>query len=352
MTDPLPSSTPPILVTGCAGFIGFHLAQRLLDNSIPVIGIDNLDDYYDVTLKEARLQILRKHAIFQFHLLDLIDYAALENLFQDHKFVTAVHLAAQPGVRYSLLNPRAYLNSNITAFFNILEAARHHRISHLIYASSSSVYGLNAKMPFSVHDNVDHPISFYAASKKADELLAHTYSHLFDIPTTGLRFFTAYGPWYRPDMALFKFSRAIYLGEPLTLYNYGNMRRDFTYIDDIVDGILGVFNHPPAPNAEWSRDHPDPGSSPSPYKVYNIGAGQPVDLMHFLGLIEKGIGKKAVVNLAPMQPGDIPASFADISDLTRDTGYQPKFSVEEGIQRFLDWFLDYYGSGRPIPKSD
>jgi UDP-glucuronate 4-epimerase len=352
MIDLLSNLRSPILVTGCAGFIGFHLANRLLQDGIPVFGLDNLNDYYDVSIKNARLELLREHTSFRFLKQDLVDHAALENLFATEHFSCVVHLAAQAGVRYSLVNPRAYLDSNLIAYFNVLDISRRFKVSHLVYASSSSVYGLNSKMPFSIHDNVDHPISLYAASKKSNELLAHAYSHMFGLPTTGLRFFTAYGPWGRPDMALFKFSRSVFLGEPLTLYNYGKMQRDFTYIDDVVQGILGVLHHVPEPNPEWTGNHPDPGTSPSPYRVYNIGASRQVDLLHFLELIEIGIGKKAIVNLAPIQPGDIPASFADISDLARDTGYEPRVSVEEGVQRFLDWFLDYYGSGRPIPMSD
>jgi len=347
-------STPPdsILVTGCAGFIGFHLTKRLLSDGESVVGIDNLSDYYDVALKDARLAILQTHASFRFHKLDLADQKALNELRQEARFSTVVHLAAQPGVRYSLVNPRAYLDANITGFFNVLEASRLSGVTHLIFASSSSVYGLNSKMPFSAQDPVDHPISFYAASKKANELMAHSYAHLFRLPSTGLRFFTAYGPWYRPDMALFKFSRAIYLGEPVTLFNYGKMQRDFTYIDDVVDGILGIMRHPPAAKQSWSQDRPDPGSSLSPFTIYNIAAGKPVELSYVLRLIEEGIGKKATVTMEPMQPGELPSTFADITDLARDTGYQPKVSVEVGVARFLEWFLDYYGSGRPIPKSD
>lgn len=341
----------PILVTGCAGFIGFHLANRLLSDGESVVGVDNLSEYYDVTLKESRLAILKRHSSFRFCQLDLADQNAVHDLYRDARFSSVVHLAAQPGIRYSLINPRAYLDANIIGFFNVLDATRQIGATHLIFASSSSVYGLNARMPFSVHDPVDHPISIYAASKKANEMLAHTYAHLFHLPLTGLRFFTAYGPWYRPDMALFKFSRAIYLEEPVTLFNNGKMLRDFTYIDDVVDGILGVMTHPPAPNKAWSGDRPDPGSSPSPFKIYNIGAGKPVELSYLLHLIEEGLGKQAVVETKPMQPGELPSTLADITDLARDTGYQPKVSLEEGVGKFLEWFLDYYGSGRPIPRA-
>jgi UDP-glucuronate 4-epimerase len=345
------NSYSPTLITGCAGFIGFHLAKRMLNDGVTVIGIDNLNDYYDVSLKQARLDILKEYSTFRFVRHDLVNYEGLEICFQHYQFPLVVHLAAQAGVRYSLKNPRAYLDSNLIGFFNILEVCHQHQISHLIYASSSSVYGLNTNMPFSVHHNVDHPISLYAASKKSNELLAHSYSHLFQLPTTGLRFFTAYGPWGRPDMALFRFSRAIYLGEPLTLYNYGKMRRDFTYIDDIIQGIIGVILHPPKPNPNWTGDKPDPGSAPSSFRVYNIGAGRSVELSYFLKLIEQGIGKTTKVEMAPMQPGEVPVTFADVSDLVRDTGYQPKTSIEEGIELFLEWFLDFYGSGRTIPKA-
>ena len=351
MTNPIVIQNSPVLITGCAGFIGFHLAKRLLNDGVSIIGLDSLNDYYDVSLKQARLDILREYSTFQFLHQDLVNHEDLEECFQHHRFSLVIHLAAQAGVRYSLENPRAYLDSNLIGFFNILEACRRNHISHLVYASSSSVYGLNTNMPFSIHHNVDHPISLYAASKKSNELLAHSYSHLFQLPTTGLRFFTAYGPWGRPDMALFRFSRAIYLGEPLTLYNYGKMRRDFTYVDDIIQGIIGVILHPPEPNPEWSGDCPDPGSAPSPFRVYNIGAGRSVEVLYFLKLIEQGMGKTTKVEMAPMQPGEVPSTFSDITDLAKDTGYQPTVSIEEGITRFLEWFLDYYGSGRTIPKA-
>ncbi len=350
MSNQIPKISGPILVTGCAGFIGFHLAKRLLENGIEVHGIDNVNDYYDVSLKEARLDILKEFDTFLFRKQDLRDYGALEEVFNQERFPIVAHLAAQAGVRYSLVNPQAYLDSNLVAFFNVLEMTRQHEVSHLVYASSSSVYGLNTTMPFSVHHNVDHPISLYAASKKSNELMAHSYSHIFGLPTTGLRFFSVYGPWGRPDMALFLFSRAIYIGEPLKLFNHGKMQRDFTYIDDIIDGIMGVLPRIPIPDENWQGDNPDPGSSPAPFRVYNIGGGRTVELTRFLELIEQEIGKPAIVEMTPMQPGDVQASFADISDLAEETGYQPKVSVEEGIKRFVQWFLDYYGSGRPIPK--
>ncbi|MBS1261715.1 MAG: UDP-N-acetylglucosamine 4-epimerase [Calditrichaeota bacterium] len=341
----------PVLVTGSAGFIGFHLARRLLESGRRVIGVDNLNDYYDVALKEARTELLAENRDFSFIRMDLEQRADVGRLFAEHGFREVVHMAAQAGVRYSLVNPRAYLDANLIAFFNVLDACRHNGVRHFVYASSSSVYGLNTRRPFSVHDNVDHPISLYAASKKANELLAHTYSNLYQVPSTGLRFFTVYGPWGRPDMALFRFCRAIFLGEPLTLYNHGEMERDFTYVDDIVDGVLGVLDTVPAPNPDWQGSDPDPGTSPGPYRVYNIGAGRPIHLRRFLELIETYIGRTTEVRLAPMQPGDVPATYADISDLNRDTGYDPKVPVEEGIRRFVEWFLDYYGRGRKIPDS-
>lgn len=340
------------LVTGCAGFIGFHLCRRLLADGHRVAGVDNLNDYYDVKLKEARLAILLENDSFIFHKLDLKERSPVEELFATETYDAVIHLAAQAGVRYSLINPYAYLDSNMIGFFNLLESCRQNDIPHLIYASSSSVYGLNTTLPFSIHDNVDHPISFYAASKKSNELTAHTYSHLFGLPTTGLRFFTVYGPWGRPDMALFKFCRSILLDEPLTLYNFGNMSRDFTYIDDIIQGVVGVINNPAQPNPDWVGSNPDPGSSPAPYRIYNIGAGNPVQLQDFLALIEENMGKKAIVEYAPMQPGDVAATEADIEDLRNDVGYNPGFSVKEGIERFVEWFLSYYGEGsRTIPKA-
>ena len=345
-----PQRNSSVLVTGAAGFIGFHLSKSLLEKGLSVFGVDNLNDYYDVRLKKARLEILQKYNLFSFHRFDLANREKVENLFDQNNFSSVVHLAAQAGVRYSLTNPYAYLQSNFVGFFNIIETSKQVKIPHLLYASSSSVYGLNTKMPFSVHDNVDHPVSFYAASKKSNELVAHAYSHLFGLPTTGLRFFTVYGPWGRPDMALFKFCRSILLDEPLTLYNYGDMSRDFTYVDDIIEGVQLAMNHPPIPNPNWSGKTLDPGSSPSPYRIYNIGAGKLVKLRKFLELIEEHMGKKGIVELAGMQPGDVQATSADISDLSEETGYKPETPVEEGIPRFVKWFLEYYGASEDIPK--
>jgi len=331
-----------ILVTGAAGFIGFHLADRLLRRGDEVIGVDNVNDYYDVTLKEGRLRLLQGREGFRFHRLDLSDSGGMARLFEDEKPEVVVNLAAQAGVRYSLQNPQAYINSNIVGFTNILEACRHNPVRHLVYASSSSVYGANTKMPFSIHHNVDHPVSLYAASKKANELMAHTYSHLFRIPTTGLRFFTVYGPWGRPDMALFLFTKAILEGRPIDVFNQGKMQRDFTYIDDIVEGVMRVADTPARPNPEWSGSHPDPGTSAAPYKIYNIGNHQPVELMHFISILEEKLGRKATVNLMPIQPGDVPATYADVEDLMRDVGFAPATPIEVGIGRFVDWYRDYY----------
>jgi len=341
----------PVLVTGCAGFIGFHLTKRLLIDGIPVFGLDNLNNYYDVSLKNARLKILQEFTSFRFQKQDLIDNDALEKLFLKERFPVVVHLAAQPGVRYSDKNPRAYLDSNLVGFFNILDVSQRFKVSHFVYASSSSVYGLSTRLPFSEHDQADHPVSLYAASKKANELLVHSYSHRFGMPSTGLRFFIAYGSWYRPDMALFKFSRAILTGEPITLHNNGKMQRDYIYIDDLVEGILALLIRPPAPNREWSGNHPDPATSSAPYRVYNIGAGHPVEMSYVLKLLEENIGKKAVVELVSMHPSEVQNTCADITDFTRDTGYQPKVPIEEGIKLFLEWFLDYDGSGRTIPTA-
>lgn len=340
----------PILVTGVAGFIGFHLAKVLLDQGQKVVGIDIVNDYYDVTLKEDRLAQLTSSDLFKFHRIDMADAQKIKNVFDNEQFSSVVNLAAQAGVRHSINNPESYINSNLIGFFNILQNCRLQNVDHFVYASSSSVYGLNKTMPFSAKDNVDHPISLYAASKKSNELMAHSYSHLFGLPTTGLRFFTVYGPWGRPDMALFKFCRSIMMDEPLTLFNFGKMQRDFTYIDDIVNGILNVIETPPAANPDWSGDNPDPSSAPSPFRIYNIGAGSPVELMRFLELIEKEMGKKAIVEKAPIQPGDVPATSADIDGLVNDTGYHPQVSVEEGIKRFVEWFKDYYGNGKTIPS--
>lgn len=332
-----------VLVTGAAGFIGFHLAKRLLDSGCHVTGIDNLNPYYDVRLKEDRLAILATHENFEFHKTDLSDKKGLEKIFGNTSFDVVVNLAAQAGVRYSLTNPNAYVDSNITGFVNILECCRHNNVKHLVFASSSSVYGANTKMPFSVHDNVDHPVSLYAASKKSNELMAHTYSHLFQLPCTGLRFFTVYGPWGRPDMALFLFTKAMLAGKAIKVFNHGNMKRDFTYIDDIVEGVVRVMARLPGPNQEWSGDAPDPGSSYAPYKLYNIGNNNPVKLMDFIAAIEKALGKKAKKEFLDLQPGDVPATYADIDDLIKDVGFKPEITIETGIERFISWYEDYYG---------
>jgi len=331
-----------ILVTGCAGFIGFHVALRLLRDGETVHGLDNLNDYYDPVLKEARLKLLTAFPHFTFHRTDLADQAAIAAIFADNAPDRVVHLAAQAGVRYSLVNPRAYTDANITGFLHILEGCRHAKVNHLVYASSSSVYGLNTTMPFSVHHNVDHPVSLYAATKKANELMAHSYSHLFNLPTTGLRFFTVYGPWGRPDMALFLFTKAILEGKPIDVYNEGKMRRDFTYVDDIVEGVVRVLRQPAAPNPAWSAAQPDSATSRAPYRLYNIGNHSPVELGRFIEIIEENLGKKAVKNLLPLQPGDVPMSFADVSDLTRDTGFTPATPIEDGVRRFIIWYRDYY----------
>ena len=331
-----------VLVTGAAGFIGFHVTQRLLARGDTVVGMDNLNTYYDVRLKQDRLAQLQSRSGFQFHKLDLADGAGMANLFATQRPERVVHLAAQAGVRYSLTNPHAYVESNLVGFMNILEGCRHNNVQHLAYASSSSVYGANTKMPFSVHDNVDHPVSLYAASKKANELMAHTYSHLYQLPTTGLRFFTVYGPWGRPDMALFLFTKAILNGQPIDVFNHGKMRRDFTYIDDIVEGILRVTDTVPTPNPEWSGMKPDPGTSKAPYRIYNIGNNQPVELLDFIAAIETSLGKKAEKNLLPMQPGDVPATYADVDDLMRDVGFRPATPITVGIARFVEWYRSYY----------
>jgi UDP-glucuronate 4-epimerase len=331
-----------ILVTGAAGFIGFHLAQRLLNEGHQVIGIDSLNDYYDVTLKEDRLAQLTDKDGFTFHKIDLADREKIEQLFERYEFESVINLGAQAGVRYSLQNPRAYLDSNITGFGNILEGCRHYRIKHLVYASSSSVYGANTKIPFSVHDNVDHPISLYAATKKANELMAHSYSHLYRIPTTGLRFFTVYGPWGRPDMAPMLFTKAILAGKPIDVFNYGKMQRDFTYVDDIVEGVIKVMHNIPEPNPEWVGTAPDPATSKAPYRIYNIGNNQPIELMYFIEVLEKSLGIEATKNILPIQPGDVPITYADVSDLTRDVGFKPDTSIELGVQRFVEWYRDYY----------
>jgi UDP-glucuronate 4-epimerase len=332
-----------ILVTGVAGFIGFHVAQTLLKQGKIVIGLDNLNDYYDVNLKYGRLAQLEPYDRFQFHKLDLADRSGMEALFAKHQFDRVVHLAAQAGVRYSLQNPHAYIDSNLVGFMNILEGCRQGQVQHLVFASSSSVYGANRSMPFSVHDPVDHPLSLYAATKKSNELMAHTYSHLYQIPMTGLRFFTVYGPWGRPDMALFKFTKSILEGQPIEVYNRGQMRRDFTYIDDIVDGIIRVLDRIPQSDLSWSAQQPDPSSSHAPYRIYNIGNNQPVALLRFIEVLEQAIGIEANKHLLPLQPGDVLETYADISDLTEAVGYVPKTPIEIGIPRFVEWYLQYYG---------
>ncbi len=332
-----------ILVTGAAGFIGFHLSRRLLEEGLEVVGLDIVNDYYDPAIKEARLEILKPYKGFKFVKKDLSDRKAMEDLFSQGAFDGVVNLAAQAGVRYSLINPQSYVDSNLVGFVNILEGCRHNGVKHLVFASSSSVYGSNTRMPFSVHDNVDHPVSLYAASKKSNELMAHAYSHLFGLCCTGLRFFTVYGPWGRPDMALFLFTKAILEDRPIDVFNYGKMQRDFTYIDDIVEGVVRVLRKPARPNPEWNGDNPDPGSSYAPYKIYNIGNNQPVELLHFIKVIEDTLGKKAEMNLLPLQPGDVPATYANIDDLVRDTGFKPSTTLEEGIPRFIKWYRDYFG---------
>jgi UDP-glucuronate 4-epimerase len=331
-----------ILVTGCAGFIGFHVARRLLSEGETIHGLDCVNDYYDPILKERRLTLLQAFPGFTFHRVELADQAAVTKVFSTHHPKSVVHLAAQAGVRYSLTNPRAYTDSNITGFLHILEGCRHHDVQHLVYASSSSVYGLNTAMPFSVHHNVDHPVSLYAATKKANELMAHSYSHLFNLPTTGLRFFTVYGPWGRPDMALFLFTKAILDGTPINVFNDGKMKRDFTYIDDIVEGIVRVLRRPATPNPDWRADAPDSATSRAPYRLYNIGNHSPVELSRFIEIIEDCLGKKAVKNLLPLQAGDVPMSFADVENLSRDTGFAPNTSIETGIARFAEWYQAYY----------
>lgn len=331
-----------VLVTGAAGFIGSALSIRLLERGDEVVGIDNLNDYYDVNLKLARLEPLRDYKQFKFIKLEIADRFAVEALFGKEKFQRVMHLAAQAGVRYSITNPRAYIDSNIIGFMNILEGCRHNAIEHLAYASSSSVYGANTKMPFSIHDNVDHPVSLYAASKKANELMAHTYSHLYKLPTTGLRFFTVYGPWGRPDMSLFMFTRNIIEGKPIDVFNYGNHRRDFTYIDDIVEGVIRVIDQPAQANVSWASENPDPGTSLAPYRIYNIGNNNPVNLLAFIETLEKCLGRDAIKNFLPLQPGDVPDTYADVSDLANDLGYKPGTLLETGIRNFVEWYKDFY----------
>ncbi|WP_313082164.1 NAD-dependent epimerase [Atlantibacter sp.] len=330
------------LVTGAAGFIGFHVSERLLAAGHQVIGIDNLNDYYDVNLKLARLDLLKKHSAFRFDKIDLADREAMATLFSTEHFQRVIHLAAQAGVRYSLENPHAYAEANLTGHLNVLEGCRHNKIEHLLYASSSSVYGLNRKMPFSTEDSVDHPVSLYAATKKANELMSHTYSHLYGLPTTGLRFFTVYGPWGRPDMALFKFTSAIIEGKSIDVYNHGQMRRDFTYIDDIAEAIVRLQDVIPEPDSTWTVEEGTPATSSAPYRVYNIGNSSPVALMDYISALEKALGKEAIKNMLPMQPGDVLATSADTRALYEVIGFKPQTSVEEGVQQFVDWYKKFY----------
>ena len=331
-----------ILITGTAGFIGFHLANRLLSMGCRVLGVDNLNDYYDVNLKKDRLAILEKHPDFSFFRTDLSDLDGLTTIFKSQAVDAVVNLAAQAGVRYSLVNPHAYVQSNLVGFVNILECCRHNQVRHLVFASSSSVYGANTRMPFSVHDNVDHPVSLYAATKKSNELMAHTYSHLYDLPCTGLRFFTVYGPWGRPDMALFLFTKAILEDKPIQVFNHGKMLRDFTYIDDIVEGVVRVIDAVPTPNSEWSGDTPDPGTSYKPYRIFNIGNNNPVELTRFIEAIETALGKEAEKNFMDIQPGDVAATYANIDDLYNAVGFKPETTIEHGIQKFIEWYRRYY----------
>jgi UDP-glucuronate 4-epimerase len=331
-----------VLVTGAAGFIGMHVAQRLLARGDTVLGIDNLNDYYDPKLKHARLAQITSHPGFKFEFMDIADRSAISNLFEREKFDRVVHLAAQAGVRYSIENPLAYIDSNIVGFAHILEGCRRNGCEHLVYASSSSVYGANTEMPFSVHHNVDHPLSLYAASKKTNELMAHTYSHLFSLPTTGLRFFTVYGPWGRPDMALFKFTKAMIDGSPIQVFNYGKHRRDFTYVDDIVEGVVRILDRPAPPNPKWDGNIPDPGTSRAPWRVYNIGNNNPVELVDFITALEKALGKTAIKELLPLQAGDVPDTYANVEDLIEQIQYKPSTTVEDGIDLFIGWYRDYF----------
>lgn len=333
-----------VLVTGCAGFIGMHVAQALLARGDTVVGIDNLSDYYDPKLKLARLEHLKPYTNFKFTQGNIADRAEIEKLFSAERPCRVINLAAQPGVRYSLKNPHAYVESNVVGFLNILEGCRHHKVEHLVYASSSSVYGANSKMPFSEHDGVDHPVSLYAATKKADEMMAHAYSHLYRIPVTGLRFFTVYGPWGRPDMSPSLFASAIAEGRAIDVFNYGKMQRDFTYIDDIVEGIVGVLDKPAEPSPTFDRNHPDPAISDAPYRLYNIGNHQPVELLEFIETIEQAMGKKAIKNMLPMQAGDVLSTYADTSELAKLTGFAPRTGVQEGVAKFIDWYVAYHDS--------
>jgi UDP-glucuronate 4-epimerase len=334
------------LLTGAAGFIGFHTTRRLLARGHEVVGLDVMNDYYDVTLKEARLAQLQKLPSFRFVKLDLADDAAMKNLFAAEKFNRVVHLAAQAGVRYSLENPHAYIRSNVTGTLNVLEGCRHNAVEHLVYASTSSVYGINTNMPFSVHNIADHPLSLYATTKRANELMAHNYSALFKLPTTGLRFFTVYGPWGRPDMALFLFARNILEGKPIDVFNNGHHKRDFTFVDDIAEGVVRASERPAQADPNWNSDAPDPATSSAPFRIYNIGNSQPVPLLRYIEVLEEALGRKAVKNFLPLQLGDVPDTSADVSDLERDVGYRPATPVEVGVRRFVDWFCDYYGYKR------
>ena len=334
-----------ILVTGAAGFIGYHTSERLLARGDEVVGLDIVNNYYDPTLKEARLARLAPNAGFRLFRLELGDRTGVERVFREERFDRVIHLAAQAGVRYSLTNPHAYIESNLVGFINILEGCRHHGVQHLTYASSSSVYGANTAMPFSVHQNVDHPVSLYAATKKANELMAHTYSHLYRLPTTGLRFFTVYGPWGRPDMAMFLFTKAILEGKPIDVFNHGKMLRDFTYIDDIVEGVIRTSDHVALPNSAWNSDAPDAATSLAPYRLYNIGNNNPVELMHLIHTIEANLGRVAEKRMMDIQPGDVPATYANVDALVRDVGFAPKTPIEVGVQNFVRWYKDYYGVG-------
>jgi UDP-glucuronate 4-epimerase len=340
-----------VFVTGAAGFIGFHTTRRLLSRGDEVVGLDNLNDYYDVRLKMARLAELESLPGFRFVRGELADFASMQRIFRAERFDAVMHLAAQAGVRYSLQNPHAYIESNVVGFMNVLECARQFKLGHLVYASSSSVYGANTGMPFSVHDNVDHPVSLYAATKKANELMAHSYSHLYRIPTTGLRFFTVYGPWGRPDMAMFLFTKAILAGEPIQLFNHGAMRRDFTYVDDIVEGVVRVIDHPAQASAAWSGDDPDPATSKAPYRLYNIGNNSPIELLHLVSVLEKALGKTARKEFRELQPGDVPETCADVDALGADVGFRPSTSIEDGVAKFVDWYRAFYGeSGDAIAR--
>lgn len=338
----MPNDT--VLVTGAAGFIGFHVARRLLSDGRTVVGIDNINDYYDPRLKEARLDLLKADPKFTFAKLDLADRAATKSLFERHRFPTVVHLAAQAGVRYSIQNPHAYIDANIEGFINVLEGCRHTDCGHLLFASSSSVYGANTKLPFSAQDNVDHPVSLYAASKKANELMAHAYSHLYRIPATGLRFFTVYGPWGRPDMAMFIFAKAILAGQPIRLFNHGRMRRDFTYVDDVSQALVRLIDRPPQGQPDWDGTKPDPATSAAPWKIYNIGNSHPEDLIYVISLLEKEFGRTAIKEMLPMQPGDVEATYADVADLERDIDFRPATSIEDGIVRFATWYREFHGT--------